>query len=90
MGMPVIIPGSITKAAAVGDIIESVAMEEAALAHILNAESEKLLAALDNASVTPGELLAVNCSVREIIGAITGLEMLLKAKLELYQGTICQ
>lgn len=90
MGMPVIHPGCITKETAVGSIIESVAMEEAALAHILNAESEKLLAVVNLPGVTPGELLAVNRSVKETISAIIRLELLLKAKLELYQDAICQ
>ena len=44
MGMPVITPSATTRAQAVTDIIESVALEEAALSHILNAEGEKIRA----------------------------------------------
>lgn len=42
MGMPVITPSITTRAQAVTDIIESVALEETALSHILNAEGEKI------------------------------------------------
>lgn len=90
MGMPVITPGTITREDAVGDIIESVALEESALAHILNAESEKLLAAINNPAATTDELMALNSSVKSTIGAISRLEMLLQAKLDLFSGTICQ
>lgn len=90
MGMPVITPGTITREEAVGDIIESVAMEEAALAHILNAESEKLQAVIDDSTATSEELLAINRSVKNTISAISRLEMVLQAKLELFRDTICE
>ena len=90
MGMPIITPGTITREEAVGDIIESVALEEFALAHILNAESEKLMAAVNNSSTTAEELMAINKSVKSTISAITRLEMLLQAKLDLFSSTICQ
>ncbi|MEF9853830.1 MAG: hypothetical protein RSB36_07545 [Hydrogenoanaerobacterium sp.] len=90
MGMPVIKPGTITREEAVGNIIESVATEEAALAHILNAESEKIMAVVDNSSATPEQLLAVNASVKKAIAAISRLEMQLQAKLDLFESTICR
>lgn len=90
MGMPVIIPGTITREDAVGDIIESVAMQEAALAHILNAESEKLLAVVNNPAATTEQLLQINRSIKITIGSLTRLEQQLLAKLELFQSTICQ
>ncbi|MEG1011861.1 MAG: hypothetical protein RSE54_08345 [Ruthenibacterium sp.] len=90
MGMPVIKPGTITRTDAVGNIIESVAMEEAAFAHILNAESEKLMAVVNNNGASPEQLLAINESVEKAIGAISRLEMQLQAKLDLFGGTICQ
>ena len=40
MGMPVISSSNITRSQAITDIIQSVALEEAALSHILNAEGE--------------------------------------------------
>lgn len=42
MSMPVIQPGTITRDESVADIISSIAAEESAIDHILNAESEKL------------------------------------------------
>lgn len=40
MGMPIITPGTSTRCQAVTDIISSVALEQTALSHILNAEGE--------------------------------------------------
>ncbi|MEG1834803.1 MAG: hypothetical protein RRZ68_04800 [Oscillospiraceae bacterium] len=90
MGMPIIKPGTITRPEAVGNIIESVATEEAAFAHILNAESEKIMAVVNNASATAEDLLAINASVKSAISAISRLEMQLQAKLELFQKTVCE
>lgn len=41
MGMPVIEASNIKRCDAITDIIESVALEQVALSHILNAEGEK-------------------------------------------------
>ncbi|MEF9984060.1 MAG: hypothetical protein RR806_08330 [Oscillospiraceae bacterium] len=90
MGMPIIKPGTITRGDAIGNIIESVAMQESALAHILNAESEKIMAVVNNSDATADDLLAVNASVKNAIVAISRLEMQLQAKLDLFQTTICQ
>ncbi|MEG0805627.1 MAG: hypothetical protein RR364_03245 [Lachnospiraceae bacterium] len=90
MGMPIIKPGTITRGEAVGDIIQSVAIEEAAFAHILNAESEKLMSVVNNNGSTPAQLLAMNQSVKSAISAISRLEMQLQAKLEMFHSTICQ
>ncbi|MEG0979639.1 MAG: hypothetical protein RSE39_06355 [Oscillospiraceae bacterium] len=90
MGMPIIKPGTITRGDAVGDIIESVAIEEAAFAHILNAESEKLMAVINNSGASAEQLLAMNQSVKNTINAISRLEMQLQAKLDLFSNTVCQ
>ncbi|MEG1615256.1 MAG: hypothetical protein RR012_08575 [Oscillospiraceae bacterium] len=90
MGMPIIKPGTITRGDAVGDIIESVAIEEAAFAHILNAESEKLMAVVNNSGASAEQLLAMNQSVKNTINAISRLEMQLQAKLDLFSNTVCQ
>ncbi|MEG2428835.1 MAG: hypothetical protein RSA24_06360 [Clostridia bacterium] len=90
MGMPVIKPGTITRGEAVGDIIESVAIAESALAHILNAESEKLMTVINNSNASAEQLLAVNKSVNKAISAISRLEMQLQAKLSMFPSTICQ
>ncbi|MEG0492170.1 MAG: hypothetical protein RR696_03130 [Clostridia bacterium] len=90
MGMPIITPGTKTRGEAVGDIIESVATQEAAFAHILNAESEKLMAVIGDSGATPEDLLAVNASVKKAISAISRLEMQLQAKLDMFNSTVCQ
>lgn len=90
MSMPVIKPGTITREEAIGEIIESIAMEESSLSHILNAESEKIMSVVENPNATAAELLAVNRSVKSTIGAITRLETILQAKLDLFQPIICE
>lgn len=67
-------------------IIASIAMEELALSHILNAEGEKLqyiLGTLPGPSpcVCPQDVLAVNKSVTALVEAVTENQMLLKNKL---------
>lgn len=82
MGMPVISLCSVSRKQAVTDLITSVALEEAALSHILNAEGEKIQKTVANAT-TSQEMLSVNCSVESMIKSITRLEMVLQNKLEL-------
>lgn len=88
MGMPIITPGTGTRCQAITDIIESVALEQTALSHILNAEGEKIQKVVANAR-SGEELLAVNKSVQSMVNAITRLEMVLQAKLELFQECLC-
>lgn len=82
MGMPVIVPGTGTREQAITDIIESVALQEAGLSHIINAEGEKIQKIVAMAT-TSDELLEVNKSVRCMIDSITHLEMLLKSKISI-------
>ena len=56
MGMPIITPGNSTCEQAVTNLIESVAMQENALSHILNAEGEKMQAVISMEDVTAGQL----------------------------------
>jgi hypothetical protein len=65
---------------------QSVALQEAALAHIMNAEGEKMQAIIGMDNITSGDLLTLNKSVESMINAITRLEMMLQAKLELVTG----
>jgi len=63
------------------DVLESIALMEAALAHILNAEGEKIqkiVAATDD----PCKMLAVNESVNKTLSKAIYLEQLLCCKLE--------
>jgi hypothetical protein len=84
MGMPVITPGEGSREQAITDIISSIALQEAALAHIMNAEGEKMQAIIAMQDVSPEQLLALNRSVVQMIGAVTRLEMTLQSKLELF------
>ncbi|MEG1710256.1 MAG: hypothetical protein RR316_00460 [Clostridia bacterium] len=88
MSMPVIIPSTTTTAQAINDLIESVALEETGLSHIINAEGEKIQAFLAIPGVTPSQLLAVNASVQATLNAISNLEMILQDKLNLFSGEI--
>lgn len=90
MSMPVIIPGTITREEAIGEIIESIAMEESSLSHILNAESEKIMAVVGDPDATFDQLMAVNRSVKSTISAISRIESMLQAKLDLFQPIICE
>lgn len=89
MSMPVITPSQTTREQSVTDLIESVALEETALSHILNAEGEKLQAVIAMTAITTSELLCVNKSVQSMVNAVTRLEMVLQAKLELISCDIC-
>lgn len=89
MGMPEIKPSNVTRCEAITDIIESVALEQTALSHILNAEGEKIQKVVAISDITPNELLKVNESVKSMVGAITRLEMVLQAKLELFDECLC-
>ncbi|MEG1751670.1 MAG: hypothetical protein RR247_01215 [Clostridia bacterium] len=88
MSMPVIVPGTTTTEQAINDLIESVALQETGLSHILNAEGEKIQAMLAIPGVTPEQLLAVNSSVQSMVNSISNLEMILQNKLSLFSKTI--
>lgn len=89
MGMPIITSGTGTRCQAITDIIASVALEQAALSHILNAEGEKLQRIVNAAGATPAQMLATNKSVEKMINAVSRLEMVLQSKLELFDGCLC-
>lgn len=89
MGMPIITPGEGTRCQAITDIITSIALEQTALSHIMNAEGEKIQKIVAS-STSAAEMLAVNKSVRDMVGAITRLEMVLEGKLELFEDCLCE
>lgn len=74
---------------AITDLIESVALEEAGLAHILNAEGEKLQAMIAAPGVSADMLLQANRSVQSMASAVALLETILASKLSLFDGCIC-
>ncbi len=91
MSMPVIaMPTSpITMCQAVIDLLESIALEETGLSHILNAEGEKIQAAIAYCEGDICKMLEVNDSVTGLVHAITSLELVLKDKLELISNDLC-
>lgn len=72
----------ITMCQAVTDLVESIALMETALSHILNAQGEKIQAALAMECTDICQLLEVNDSVTNVVNAVTALEQTLKDKLE--------
>ena len=82
MGMPVITQGTGTREQAITDLIQSVALEKAALSNILNAEGEKMQAFFEKTDESPEQLLNLNHSVQQMINAITRLELMFQTKLE--------
>ncbi|WP_352400810.1 hypothetical protein [Anaerotignum sp.] len=91
MGMPEFRDSGITRRQAITDIIESIALEQAALSHILNAEGEKIQKIV-GLSAIPDDIeimLATNKSVKHMVNSITRLEVLLQTKLELFENCLC-
>jgi len=90
MSMPQIpdINSDITRKTAINSIIMSISMEEMAIAHILNAEGEKLqyilgtLEGKDPGEITLCDIMAVNKSIRETMREARKTERLLQFKLE--------
>ena len=75
---------------ALNSILTSIAMEEAALSHILNAEGEKIQNAVKRMekSTNIAEIMCVNESVTTMIGQIIDLQIILKNKLRLAEKFI--
>lgn len=82
MGMPKIERTDIDKCDAAASLVQSIALEEAAIAHILNAEGEKLQKVI-SMECDHKNLIEINKSVEDMVDKITALELVLKAKLEL-------
>lgn len=89
MSMPVIsMPENpITMCQAVTNLIESIALEETALSHILNAEGEKIQRAVA-VGCTMQELLEANESAANMVAAVANLEMVLRDKLEFISNNL--
>ena len=82
MSMPKIECTRIDKCCAASSLLQSVALEEAAISHILNAEGEKLQKIVATSSCK-SDLIEVNKSVEDMVDKITSLEIVLKSKLDL-------
>lgn len=83
MSMPKIECSDVDKCCAAAALLQSIALEEAAISHILNAEGEKLQKIIATSSYSQKDLIEANKSVEDMVEKITALEMVLKAKLEL-------
>lgn len=90
MGMPVITASTTTRKQAITDIIQSVALEETALSHILNAEGEKIQKVVAMTDITPEMLIATNKSVESMVNSVSRLEMILQSKLSIFDGCLCE
>ncbi len=89
MSMPTIStsPNPISMSQAITDLIESIALEETALSHILNAEGEKIQKALCS-DITMDQVLTVNETVMNMVETINDLEHTLRDKLEFISNNL--
>ncbi len=86
MGMPVIPDATMKQALA--DMIESIALVQTALAHILNADGE-LLQHFVNGGGTPAQIMAANDSVQAMASAAAAIESNLATKIQASQAFWC-
>ena len=82
MGMPKIECSHVDKCCAASALLQSIALEETVIFHILNAEGEKLQKAVF-ISCTHKDLIEINESVANTVDKITSLEIVLQSKLDL-------
>jgi len=89
MSMPFIKSSTTRRSQAITDVIESIALEECAIAHILNAEGEKLQRAVTFADLCVDDIVTVNTSLADVIKHIVCLEAEMKGKLAMLENCIC-
>ncbi len=73
---------------AVIDLLESIALQENALSHILCTESKKMNAAMNMDGIDLCKLLEVNDSATNMVHAVANLELVLKDKLEFISNNL--
>ena len=81
MGMPHLVNSGIGRNAAINDVIQSIALEEAALAQILNAQGEALQWVLAQPCITIEEVQKFQCCVHTMIEAAASFEGALQEKI---------
>jgi hypothetical protein len=86
--MPEIALDDIDLDQALTNVIASIALEEAALSHILNAEGEKIQAAVAIPTITADELIGINNAVSEVMDAVSQIESALQEKLNVVMNAI--
>lgn len=84
---------TISRSDVINLLLASIALEELGLAHIINAEAEKIQYALGtlpglSTSATLGQILAVNESVTDMLDLVIKKELLLDSKLKQVIKTI--
>lgn len=82
MSMPKIKCKPIDTCCAASSILQSVALQEAGLSHIINAEGEKLQKAIALCDSDIHDLLKINASVESMLDKVTSLEIVLKSKID--------
>ena len=73
---------------AVIDLMESIALQETALSHILCAERQKMKVAMGLDGLDLCKLLEVNDSATNMVHAVANLELVLKDKLEFISNNL--
>ena len=73
---------------AVVDLLESIALQENALSHILCAEGKKMTTAMELDGLDLCKLLEVNDSATNMVHAVANLELVLKDKLEFISNNL--
>jgi len=78
----------LTRESALDMILASIAMEELALSHIINAEGEKLqyvlgtLTSSESKEPTTEELLCINQSISNVLDIVSQNQVMLKSKMD--------
>ena len=74
---------------AISDLIQSIALEETAISHIMNAEAEKIKKAKD-LDFDGNQMIEINNSVARMTKSVTELSITLKNKLNLFGSGLCK
>ncbi|OON92172.1 MAG: hypothetical protein ATN34_04105 [Epulopiscium sp. Nele67-Bin002] len=87
MSMPAVPTSTITRDDALNIILSSIGMEELGMAHMINAEAEKIQHSLgtlhaDSTPATMAEIAEVNASANQILRDVIKSQMLLTMQLE--------
>jgi hypothetical protein len=90
MSMPKIEIENIRLDVALSNIVASIALEEAALSQILNAEGEKLQAVIQVEGNTVDDLVSINHAIQDLIEHVFAGEDALERKLNTVLETLVQ
>ena len=78
----------VPRSQAITDLMTSIALQQAALSHILNAEGEKIQKILSFDQLTPETILMTNRSVESMVNSVSNLELVLADKIALFKDCI--